>query len=130
MHRFRLTWLGELIESHSPVTTFKTVLVIVLCYFIFDASLTLYVNPNPFGYMYGENLNQGYYDMDNPVIFIFIWLRRIVRWSFSLWSIYSLYKLRKYVRMTYSIPEQSCYGCEDCLCATFCACCTGKILNM
>jgi len=110
MHRFRLTWLGNLVPSNTPVSTFKTVLAIALSWYVFDYSLGLYIQYNRGGI---EEVGA-------------IWAKFVVGVLFLCWSIYALYKTRKHVRMTYSIPEERCIGYEDCVCSTFCSICTGK----
>lgn len=117
MHRFRLTWLGGLVDSRTPVNTFKTVLAIVVSYFIFDAALGIFL----------ESKFQAGAPDDDMMVFLVSHVKDAVVLCFTAWTIFALYKTRKYVRMTYSIPEQTCIGCEDCMCSTFCACCTGEI---
>lgn len=114
MHRFRLTWLGGLVPNHTPVTTFKTVLAIVVSYFIFDAALGIFLE---------SNIEDGVQN-NTPIVVAVSYIKDIVVLLFTVWTIYALYKTRKYVRLTYSIPETTCTGCEDCMCSTFCACCT------
>jgi Cys-rich protein (TIGR01571 family) len=114
MHRMRLTWLGGLVDSHTRVNTFKTVLALVICYHVYDGALSTYL----------------YYNLDPdaqqqvPVVSIVSMLKDAVSLLYSFWSIYVLCKTRQHVRETYSIPEQYCTGAEDCLCSTFCSCCT------
>lgn len=119
MHRFRLTWRGDLIESHSPVNTFKTVLTIALSYLVFDTALGVLIE-----YNFNDNAQ-----VQTPLVAIVANVKTFVGLLMTFWFIYALYKTRKRVRETYSIPEQTCTGCEDCMCATFCGCCTGKLKN-
>jgi len=117
MQRMRLTWLGGLVESHSRVDTFKTVLIIVVCYNVFSAAMDTYLayNADPAAAYYGYGARKA-----TPVSMI----KDAVSFLYMCWSLFALCQTRRNVRRTYSIPEQSCSGCEDCLCSTFCTCCT------
>lgn len=112
MHRMRLTWLGGLVDSHSRVNTFKTVLALIICYHVYDGALGSYL-------YYNEVEGQ-----QDPTISFIRFLKDTGALMFLVWTIYALCKTRQHVRDTYSIPESNCRGCEDCMCATFCACCT------
>lgn len=112
MQRMRLTWTGGLTPKFTPVNTFKTVLVLVICYHIFDGALGTYVE---------YNAVEG---VENNAVTAVTYIKNFVAILFSFWSIYALYRTRKNVRETYSIPEQNCVGCEDLCCSVFCACCT------
>jgi len=114
MHRMRLTWLGALVDNHTRVNTFKTVLALVVCYHIYDGALGAYL-------YYNQIPNQ---QQQEPDIMIVSFFKDVGALLFAVWSIYALCKTRQHVRHTYSIPEKNCVGCEDCLCSTFCACCT------
>lgn len=114
MHRFRLTWLGALVAPNERMNTFKTVLAIVVAYYVFDFAISLYLD---------SNLAEGEVP-DTPLLMTVAFVKDFVVMAFGIWRIYALCQTRKHVRTTYSIPENSCGGCEDCLCSTFCSCCT------
>ena len=116
MHRFRLSWLGALLAPNEPLNTFKTILAIVVAYYVFDFATSVYLD---------SNLEEGQVP-DTPLLITVAFAKDIVVMLFGIWRIYALCKTRKHVRTTYSIPENNCSGCEDCLCSTFCACCTGE----
>jgi len=115
MQRMRLTWLGGLVQSHMRVNTFKTVLAIVVCYHIFNSALDTYL-------VYNGDPNNNYYRGEDITAVTLV--KDAVSFLFMCWSIFALCQTRRNVRKTYSIPEQTCTGCEDCLCSTFCTCCT------
>mmetsp|Transcript_4544 Transcript_4544/g.6928 ORF Transcript_4544/g.6928 Transcript_4544/m.6928 type:complete len:266 (-) Transcript_4544:299-1096(-) len=117
MQRMRLSWTGSRTLGDRALNTFRTVLILVICYIIFDVSLTTYMNASI------KVDNYGYYDVSdiNPVV---RYLQQIGGLMFTCWSIYALYKTRQNVRSEFSIPEEQCIGCEDIVCASFCGCCT------
>lgn len=106
MQRMRLSWLGNRINDERSLSTYRTVFTLVVCYFIFSLSLSSAIK-NEFG-------------DGNPVLVISKFGGDLL---FVAWSIYALYKTRQNVREEFSIPEERCVGCEDCMCATFCGCC-------
>lgn len=116
MQRMRLSWTGSRTLGDRALNTYRTVLILVICYFIFDVSLASYIQANT------KLDNYGYYDVTiNPAVPI---VRSVVGFVFTCWSIYALYKTRQNVRSEFSIPEERCIGCEDVVCASFCSCCT------
>ena len=148
MQRMRLSWTGSRTLGDRALNTFRTVLILVICYLIFDISLASYIQASNYGYYHG------YYGVAvNPVVST---VRSFVGFMFTCWSIYALYKTRQngkfvmifasvsnvyfccslmattydcfdiIVRSEFSIPEERCIGCEDVICASFCGCCTGE----
>lgn len=113
MERMRFSWIGNRTMSDRALNTYRTVLILVVCYYIFNTALFLAM---------GQNVNY-YYDIQdfNPTIVI---AKNVGALLFTVWSVYALYKTRRNVREEFSIPEERCIGCEDCLCATFCCVCT------
>ena len=116
MQRFRLTWIGGLTPNYFHVTTFRTVVILYICFRIYDFSLSVYL---------AENIEQEQQQQSTTWMVVSA-LKDVVALSWSIWSIYSMCKTREHVRKTYSIPEQNCAGCEDCLVSTFLPWCTGK----
>ncbi len=108
MTRLQLTWLGEPGPLISTSNTFRIVVTIVCCYFIYSTMLEIYSMP---------------YDVNTVPAFVPV-LKALGSISFSVWSFYALCKTRENTRARYSIPEERCHGCEDCCCALFCTCCT------
>ena len=51
-------------------------------------------------------------------------LSNLLSLVFWVYTMYVLIKTRKYVRERYSIPEESCLGCEDLVCSVCCSLCT------
>ncbi|EJK54677.1 hypothetical protein THAOC_25675, partial [Thalassiosira oceanica] len=51
-------------------------------------------------------------------------VKQAFNFAMSIFSIYVILKTRKHIRESSGIPEESCQGCEDCCCATWCGCCT------
>jgi Cys-rich protein (TIGR01571 family) len=107
MQRLRLNWLGEAAPEAATKNTFKVVLTLVLCYTVFTIALEM------------VEAQTGYYQIPTwiPV------LRFIGGVLFTIYSIYSLMKLRENVRAKYSIPEEKCPGMEDLCCSMWCSCC-------
>lgn len=116
MQRLRLSWLGEPLEGDRALSTFRTVVTIVICYVVFDFSMDMLLGGSGQGGYYYSS-----YENMNPVLPT---LKNLVALLFSLWSTFALYKMRRNVRSEFSIPEQNCVGCEDCMCAVFCGCCS------
>mmetsp|Transcript_8588 Transcript_8588/g.14289 ORF Transcript_8588/g.14289 Transcript_8588/m.14289 type:complete len:257 (-) Transcript_8588:123-893(-) len=108
MMRLQLTWLGEPGPLISTKNTFLICLVLVFMYILYSTMLEIYSLP---------------YDVNTVPTFIPV-LRSVGSVLFSVWALYSLCKTRMNTRARYSIPETRCPGCEDCLCAFFCTCCT------
>jgi len=107
MQRLRLNWLGEAAPEAATKNTFKVVLTLILCYTVFTIALEM------------TEASSGYYQIPTwiPV------LRFIGGVLFTIYSIYSLMKLRENVRAKYSIPEERCSGMEDLCCSMWCSCC-------
>jgi hypothetical protein len=87
MQRMRLSWTGSRTLGDRALNTYRTVLILVICYFIFDVSLASYIQANT------KLDNYGYYDVTiNPAVPI---VRSVVGFVFTCWSIYALYKTRQ-----------------------------------
>jgi Cys-rich protein (TIGR01571 family) len=117
MQRMRLTFLGGLTSKYAVLTTFKTVVILVICYNFYQVVLQTVIAPyiNEDGQV-DANAGSGVYAalmMKNVGVLVFL-----------CWYLYALCRTRQNVRRTYSIPEDSCNGCEDAVCALFCGCCT------
>jgi Cys-rich protein (TIGR01571 family) len=108
MQRMMLTWLGEPGPIISTKNSFKVVLTIVVCYFIYSVSLELATLP---------------YDVDSVPAYIPA-LKMAGSILFSVWALYALCRTRETIRNRYSIEEERCQGCEDLCCAFWCSCCT------
>ena len=108
MTRLHLTWCGLPGPQVATKNTFKVVLMILAAYILYSTSLELASIP---------------YDPENlpPLLWA---LKSLGSTAFSVYSIFSLCNTRRSVRIQYSIPEERCYGYEDCVCATCCTCCT------
>jgi Cys-rich protein (TIGR01571 family) len=115
MQRMRLTWTAGLVENYTRVNTFKTVLTLVICYYIFDYTLYAYLTANA---VEGQ-------DIQSNTWMGISYCKEIVGLTFSVWSVYALCKTRQHVRTTYSIPNQYCSSSpvEDCCLSAFCSCC-------
>mmetsp|Transcript_4408 Transcript_4408/g.6732 ORF Transcript_4408/g.6732 Transcript_4408/m.6732 type:complete len:262 (+) Transcript_4408:111-896(+) len=105
MQRMRLNWCGQ--RTTGIITAFRTLATLAVCYALFDGNLAVFISTQ----------EEGFYGSVNLV-------KDVVAVTFSCYTIYALCQTRKRVREEFSIPEQRCAGCEDCMCATFCACCT------
>lgn len=108
MQRMMLTWLGEPGPIISTKNSFKVVLTIVVCYFIYALSL--------------EFASMSY-TIDTVPTFIPA-LKITGSIIFSVWALYALCRTRENIRYRYSIEEERCRGCEDLCCAFWCSCCT------
>jgi len=107
LQRLRLNWLGEAAPEAATKNTFKVVLALILSYTVFTIALEM------------AEHSSGYYQIPTwiPV------LRFIGGILFTIYSIYSLMKMRENVRAKYSIPEERCSGMEDLCCSMWCSCC-------
>ncbi len=118
MQRFRLTWTGGLVPSHTRVTTFRTVFIIYICYCIYNYALSTFLHSY---ILNGQNYDTAYW--------IASYMLDAAGFLFAFWAAFALYKTRKLVRQTYSIPEQYC-SYEDCLLSVFCPWCTGEFASL
>jgi Cys-rich protein (TIGR01571 family) len=116
--RLKLDMFANPTPSDEWRMTFKRILILVVCYFIF---YTIFSPPSPG------------IEVDDEGKFIVIpvdcpsWQRALYSTGSTLFGIYTLIvlmKTRAAVRARYSIPEQRCHGMEDCCCAFWCGCCT------
>lgn len=108
MQRMLLTWLGEPGPIVSTKNSFKVVVTLVACYFIYALALEFATVP--------------YTIEDTPA-----WLpalKTVGSIIFSVWALYALCRTRENIRARYSIPEERCNGCEDLCCSLWCTCCT------
>mmetsp|Transcript_2894 Transcript_2894/g.5781 ORF Transcript_2894/g.5781 Transcript_2894/m.5781 type:complete len:269 (+) Transcript_2894:148-954(+) len=114
-NRLRLNWLGVRANpgDRSP---FKVLLGITIFAMVWSQLIS--------------NLLKGCIDPNTglPIEGSPFWSIYSVNIAFSLalgvFSIYVILKTRRYIRESSGIPEESCQGCEDCCCATWCGCCT------
>lgn len=102
MQRMRLSWTGSRTLGDRALNTFRTVLILVICYIIFDVSLTTYMNASI------KVDNYGYYDVSdiNPVV---RYLQQIGGLMFTCWSIYALYKTRQNGKFVMIFPFSLMY---------------------
>jgi hypothetical protein len=107
LQRLRFNWLGEPASDSATKSTFKVVLTLVLCYVFFTIFLEI------------AEGSTGYQDIP----FWIPTLRFVGSILFTIYSIYSLMKLRASVRAKYSIPTEKCGACEDVCCSIWCSCC-------
>jgi Cys-rich protein (TIGR01571 family) len=108
MTRMSLTWLGQPGDRVATRSTFKVVVLLLVAYMVWSASMELAT------YEYGPR---------NMPTWVSV-VKFIGNTLFGFWSLYSLFRTRQSVRRQYSIPEEHCHGCEDLCCAFFCTCCT------
>jgi hypothetical protein len=107
LQRLRFNWLGEAAPEAATKHTFKVVITLCLCYLIF--TLCLEVAEYTFNY-------------DTVPTWIVV-TRFAGGMAFTIYSIYSLMRLRENVRAKYSIPTDRCGGAEDMCCSMWCSCC-------
>ena len=111
MTRMDLNWLGDYRDPDSQqpirISAFKVVMLILT---IFLGGL----------YVTSQNLVEEMLELELPMP-MFLPLN-MSWWHFLFWvyCFVLVMKTRSYIRRKYSIPEQSCYGFEDCFCAFFC----------
>lgn len=108
MTRMSLTWLGEPGQHVATKNTFKVVILLWVAYMIYSTAL--------------EVASLDYTPTTAPTTILV--MKSVGSVLFGIWSLYSLCKTRRSVRMQYSIPEEHCAGCEDLCCSFFCTCCT------
>ena len=107
LQRLRFNWLGEPAPEAATKHTFRVVITLCLCYLIF--TLCLEVLEYTFNY-------------DTVPTWILI-TRFTGGVAFTIYSIYSLMRLRENVRAKYSIPTERCGSAEDMCCSMWCSCC-------
>jgi Cys-rich protein (TIGR01571 family) len=108
MTRMSLTWLGEDGQKKATQNTFKVMVLLFVSYTLFLTSLGI--------------ASSGFPPGEAPLFIVF--MKMVGSILYGIWFLYSLCRTRQNVRAQYSIPEESCAGCEDFCCAFFCACCT------
>ena len=109
LQRMRLTWLGGLVDNSIAVKSFTTVLVLVICYTIFDYALYNYL----------------FYNLDAEYSYIVEYVKYFGGFCYAIWFLVTKTRARRNIRETYAIPEEQCVGCEDVVLSAFCSCCTG-----
>jgi hypothetical protein len=128
MTRSRLTWCAQPGSVQQVASTFRTVLWIVILYFVTNQVLSYL-----FMYLYPEYGNVEYQDMESAAALAkdaplgAIILEGVMQSLQMLLGIYILIttcRTRMRVREQYQIPERTCRGCEDFCCALWCQCCT------
>jgi len=102
MTRLKLNWKGNSVPDGEWKDTFKTMVYITVGYFFFNMILS---PADP--------------ETEDPSF-----LYSLLGLCFTIFMIYLLTVVRKYVREKDQIPEKICNGCEDIVCAAFCGCCT------
>ena len=98
--RLKLTWLGDEGTMASTKNAFRTLMWITVGYYTIRWSILYALQAYAVS---GENVNVYYglsYSYD------------IVRMIFGVFVIILVAKTRKKLRARYSIPEESCRGCE------------------
>ena len=64
------------------------------------------------------------YGQPTYLAFACVMVRSLVGLAVSLFTLILMCKTRRHIRNKYSIPQETCNGCEDCCCVYFCTCCT------
>lgn len=107
LQRLRFNWLGGPAPESATKHTFKVVLALILCYTVFTVAL---------------EMAEYSFNYDSVPTWI-VATRFAGGMAFTIYSIYSLMKLRENVRAKYSIPTERCGGMEDMCCSMWCSCC-------
>ena len=114
-----MTWDGKITASEEYKKTFKIVLIIALVnYLIISIYSCSEVLPE-------ESEDGEVIMVPNPDCPS--WQANLTSWVTFFFGIYVLIvmiRLRMAIRSQYSIPEESCVGCEDCCCVAFLGCCS------
>eukprot|EP01083_Nonionella_stella_P105737 304336_1 len=115
MTRLKLTWLGNEGEDApgQAASTFCIMLGITIFYQVVNQILA---------FMQVASLDK--YGQPTDSYFTFLYGRLIFIQTIAIFLMILVCKTRQRIRNKYSIPEQSCNGCEDCCCAYWCGCCT------
>jgi len=109
MTRLKLDVLGDPAPNGEWKGTFRTMVYIFVGY----AILNLVLHPSD-SYDYAR----GYAQSDPSVLY------SALSFTFTVFMIYGVMKVRNSIRMRDQIPEEQCIGCEDLVCAAVCQCCT------
>jgi Cys-rich protein (TIGR01571 family) len=131
MTRMGLSATGKVIPPESRgayASAFKVIACLFLLFLAVDHTLSFVVMP------YNEDMN-GTIDADGNSVppnyanvpvwaWIALGIQYAVEIGFGIYMLVVLIRTRSHVRQRYSIPEQSCSGCEDCCCAFWLPCCT------
>jgi Cys-rich protein (TIGR01571 family) len=106
MTRMNLTWIGDRRDPETQTIRVSAFKVVALILAIYLGGL----------YATSQSLWKELWELSLPIFLPMSW------WDFLFWVYCFLVvmKTRSYIRRKYSIPEQTCNGCEDCCCAFFC----------
>ena len=125
MTRMRLNIMAERGSVSEVAKTFRTMVGILVGYIILDNVLGTILIARLKGSSWEYDAE--YYDaaqhpdIDGTTLFVY-YVRRIVSMTFSIYLFVALYRTRKNVRESYSIPTKNCGSCEDACCTFFCPC--------
>ena len=112
MQRMRLNALGSFVDSREK--NIRTFGIVGLMYFLYVVIGNTTVSIQQQKYYRGE-------DAYIPAL-----MHYLVVACFLLWFFVAAIRTRRNIRETYSIPGDVC---EDCLLATCCPCCVGKLVR-
>jgi Cys-rich protein (TIGR01571 family) len=122
----KLTWCGLPLNGRQVATSAFKVMFILYAVYIFVVNIILGpVIRNNEADTHDEDGNEIPDAEDDEG-----WVRglKVVRGTiifvFFLFILLVTIRARGYIRRKYSIPEQSCPGCEDCCCSFWCSTCT------
>jgi hypothetical protein len=122
MTRMKLNWLGEEAPDHEYKRTFGRIFLIVCLYWLLSSLLS------PSSSTFIEDPETGTVMRippdDDPFAQIFFY--HVVSWSFGLYTLLIITKLRRMVRLRYEIPlTYPLFGnMEDFCLAFWCGCCS------
>ena len=111
--RLKLNWLGE--PGYEWQKTFRKVFGIVCVYWV----LTTVLSPPP---MYTTDANGMMVPTGTVVPKWQATLNSLVFWSFALYTLLVLTKLRRSIRQRFEIPSR--HPAEDCCVSFWCGCCS------
>lgn len=116
--RMRMNWLGSPTTEYDWHMTFRRIAIIVVVYYV----LSLLLQPDYTEVITTEDGTATVIQHEGP-----LWKSisyNIASFSFGLYTLIVMIRLRAAVRNKYEIPTKRCGGAEDCCCVFFCGCCT------
>jgi Cys-rich protein (TIGR01571 family) len=127
MTRLNLNWLGNSMEEHpSSWPAFKVLLISCIIWLSLDYAFSLFIvvsvpgGSEEYYYYDDQYLSSGVHSSPYSILSA---IRQVMAYAYGLFLLILMIRVRSLVRSKYSIPEQTCTGCEDCCCSFWCHCC-------
>ena len=117
MTRLKLDWLGVEGTEEGRKNTYRNVVIVLLVYFLLS---NIFSVPSP---VFEQNENGQLVIISPPPSPALVAMNNVINISFLSYTIITMMRARKYLRVKYRIPETHCHGCEDFCCVFWFGCC-------